>query len=165
MSTPTIVETLEELSELRRKAVKTIDYQRLTVLMWFKEGVVTSIKEAAELLGLHRNTISRWLKIYKDKGLQEYQVRAKPGPTSQRVLPAQHFEALRERVNDPDGGFDSYVQAKKWLAKEHGIEVNYSTLHALMRREFGTRLKVPRPSHPKKNRKKSASSESNLGQG
>lgn len=161
VGTPTIRESLEELETLQRVTTKTNDYQRLTVLIWFKKGVVTTKKQAADLLGVHRNTISNWLEKYEREGLQGYRFPVVGRPASQRALPPEVFEALRERVHDPDGGFDSYVEAERWVAQEHGFEVKYSTLYALMRREFGTRLKAPRPSHPKKTPKKSASSENN----
>ena len=56
--TPTITESLDELESLQRVTTKANDYQRLTVLIWFKKGAVTTKKQAADLLGVHRNTVS-----------------------------------------------------------------------------------------------------------
>ncbi len=42
-------------------------------------------------------------------------------------------------------GFSSYGAIVEWLKKEHGLDIEYGTVYALVRYQLGAKLKVPRP--------------------
>ncbi|MBK8444601.1 MAG: winged helix-turn-helix domain-containing protein [Sphingobacteriales bacterium] len=44
----------------------------------------------------------------------------------------------------------SYKEAQQWLKSELGIEKQYNTVRMYLKRNFGTKLKVGRKSHIKK---------------
>jgi transposase len=105
-------------------------------------------QELAHLLGVHRNTIGRWLAIYEAAGLDAllalYVPAGKPLSVSPEVL-ASLEQALRRPA-----GFASYQALRVWLRQTHEIEIKYKTLYTLVRTRFGAKLKVPRSSHTKK---------------
>ena len=50
-------------------------------------------------------------------------------------------------------GFSSYGAIVEWLKKEHGLDVKYGTVYALVRYQLGAKLKVPRPQSYKQDQK------------
>ena len=101
----------------------------------------------ARLLGVHRNTIGRWLAIYATGGLAAllatYVPAAKPVSLAPAVL-ASLEHALRRSE-----GFASYEELRQWVRRTHEVAVKYKTLYTIVRTRFHTKLKVARPSHTK----------------
>jgi transposase len=102
----------------------------------------------ARLLGVHRNTMGRWLARYAAAGLEAllatYVPKGKPVSLAPEVL-ASLEQALRRPA-----GFASYEALRQWVRQTHGVEVKYKTLYTLVRVRFKAKLKVARPSHTKK---------------
>ena len=123
---------------------------RLQMLYLLASGQAHSRQEVAQLLGLSRNTIGRWLATYEAGGLAtllEIYVPAGKAPS----LAPPVLSSLEQALHQPTG-FASYKELQQWLAQTHGVEVKYKTLYSLVRKRFQTKLKVPRPSHTKKAR-------------
>jgi transposase len=101
----------------------------------------------ARLLGVHRNTIGRWLTRYAAGGLDAllatYSSPGKPVSLAPAVL--AHLEQALRRPE----GFASYEALRQWVRQTHGVEVKYKTLYTLVRTRFQAKLKVARPSHKK----------------
>ena len=57
--------------------------------------------------------------------------------------------SIEHALHQPEG-FASYAALREWVLQNHHIDVNYKTLYSLVRTRFGAKLKVPRPSHAKK---------------
>ncbi len=106
--------------------------------------------EAAELCGIARTHLFVWLKRVRESGLEALLERAKPGPRegTRRGVKPEVMEALAERLAAHQ--FASAEQARRWLKKEHGIERPYGTVWSWLKKAKGV-LRVPRPSHSKKN--------------
>ena len=66
---PQITESVSELKSLLRKTPVGYQKQRLTALYLFRSGQVTTRKQAAALIGVHRKTIGHWLATYASEGL------------------------------------------------------------------------------------------------
>jgi hypothetical protein len=47
-------------------------------------------------------------------------------------------------------GFASDEALRQWVKQTHHLDVNYHTLHTIVRLTFKAKLKVPRPSHAEK---------------
>jgi transposase len=105
-------------------------------------------KDVARLLGVHRNTISRWLARYAVGGLDA--LLATYIPAGKPVSLAPEVLASLERALRRPEGFASYEALRLWVARTHGVQVKYKTLYTLVRTRFKTKLKVARPSHTKK---------------
>jgi transposase len=102
----------------------------------------------AQLLGVHRNTIGRWLAIYAAGGLEA--LLATYTPAGKPVSLAPPVLAGLEQALHRAEGFASYEALRQWVRRTHGVEVTYKTLYSLVRVRFHAKLKVARPSHTKK---------------
>jgi transposase len=102
----------------------------------------------AHLLGLHRNTIGRWLVIYAAEGLDAILATCAPAGKPVSLTPAV-LASLEQALRRPEG-FALYVALRQWVQQTHGVEVKYKTRYTIVRTRFRVKLKVPRPSHTKK---------------
>jgi transposase len=105
-------------------------------------------REVASLLGVHRNTMSRWLARYAAGGLDAllatYVPAGKPVSLAPEVL-----ASLAQALHRP-AGFASYEALRHWVRRTQGVEVKDTTLYSLVRGRFNTKRKGARPSHTKK---------------
>ena len=121
---------------------------RLQMLYLLATGQAHTRQDVAHLLGVHRNTVGRWLALYAAGGLAAllatYIPAGKPVSLAPDVL-ASLAQALRR----PEG-FASYAALRQWVRQTPGVEGKYTTLYGIVRTRFRAKLKVPRPSHTKK---------------
>ena len=149
---PIIQEDYQTLQELHRKERDADNKQRLQMLVLFRSQQAPRRIDVATQLGVHRQTITCWLSLYEQGGIEDLLQHHPPGrKPGQRLLPQAVFDALKRRLDSPEG-FASYLELQQWLHTEYGLAVNYKSLHALVRYRLKAKLKVPRPEHPKKNR-------------
>jgi len=123
--------------------------RRLLAVKLAAKGEYTSA-EIAELCGIARTHLFVWLKRVRESGLEALLERGKPGPpegTRHGVQP-EVMAALAERLAAHQ--FTSAEAARRWLKKEHGIERPYGTVWSWLKKAKGV-LRVPRPSHSRKN--------------
>lgn len=149
-SLPVITEPADELRASLRAERDSERKRRLHALVLIASREVTTRAQAADHLVVHRNTLSRWLGRYRDGGLEAMLAVAKTGPApGQRTLPGPVMEALRQRLDDPQG-FSGYHDVQRWLHEAYDLVVPYKTLYTIVRYRLGAKLKTPRPEHPKK---------------
>jgi transposase len=121
---------------------------RLQMLYLLATRQAQDRQQVARLLGIHRNTVGRWLARYAAGGLEAllatYVSPGKPVSLAPTVL-----ASLEQALRRPEG-FASYEALRQWMAQTHHVQVKYKTLYTLVRTRFQTKLKVPRPSHTKK---------------
>jgi transposase len=141
----------EHEAELKRRLRREHDGHkklRLQMLYLLASGQAHDRQDVAHLLGVHRNTIGRWLALYAARGLhallETYVPAGKPVSLAPAVL-----ASLEEALHRPEG-FASYEALRQWVRRTHGVEVKYKTLYTLVRVRFKAKLKVARPSHTKK---------------
>jgi transposase len=145
---PLITEPAAELKQRLRHEHDGHKQPRLQMLSLLASGQAHSRQEVARLLGVHRNTISRWLALYAAGGLEA--VLATYVPAGKPVSLAPHVLAsLEQALHRPDG-FASYEALRQWVRRAHGVEVKYKTLYTIVRTRFKAKLKVARPTHTKK---------------
>ena len=146
---PVVTEALDELEARMKRERGGQRRLRLHLLVLIASGRIQERQEAAAHLGVHRNTIGRWLQSYEAGGLETLlelqKVGAKP---EQKTLPPAVWAALQERLAEE--GFDGYLAVQRWLAEEYALEVCYPTVHKLVRYRLGAKLKRARPRHAKK---------------
>jgi transposase len=145
---PVVTESADELKALLKQEPDRQKRQRLHALFLFASDQPTTRQEAAQLLGVHRQTIGRWMTIYAAGGLSAlldiYVPSGKPP-----ALPAPVLADLEHQLQRPEG-FASYQAMRVWLVETHQITVKSKTLQKFVHRRFGARPKVARPSHIKK---------------
>lgn len=155
---PKVQESADELYALQQRLTHKYRSRKVRMLWLIKTEQAKTRLELAALLDTNNKTVGNWLFLYQDKGLDGLLERHPTGiPTGTvHILPDEVLEALGERLNGE--GFSSYVHAQQWVAQTFGVEVEYDSLRKLLKRRFGAKLKVPRPSHAKKKRRRVSSS-------
>ena len=145
---PLVTESPEELKALLNHETQRQQRQRLHALYLFATDQATTRQAVAYLLGLHRETIGRWMACYATGGLSAlldiYVAAGKPSS-----LPAAVLADLEQQLQRPEG-FPSHQAIRVWLMQTHQITINSKTLQKLIRRRFGAKPKVARPSDIKK---------------
>jgi transposase len=109
----------QEIRERRRQASDRRIFQRLSALLWIDQG--RTREEVADLLGVTSRQVGDWLRIFRNKGLDELctlHYRGDPG----RLRPAQ-VEQLRQEI--AKGGFHNAEQVRSWIEEQFGV--TYST--------------------------------------
>jgi transposase len=117
-----------ELTERRRQADDRRIFQRLSALLWIDEG--RTREEAAELLGVSSRQVGDWLRIFRNKGLDELctlRYRGDPG----RLRPAQ-VERLKQEI--ARGGFHNADQVRDWIEEQFGVAYSASGVKDLLHR-------------------------------
>jgi transposase len=145
---PPITEHAADLKQRLQREHDSHTQRRLQMLYRLASRQAHERQEVAQLLGVHRNTIGRWLALYAAGGLAAllatYVPAGKPVSLAPDVL-----ASLEQALRRPEG-FASYEALRQWVARTHGVQIKYKTLYTLVRTRFRTKLKVPRPSHTKK---------------
>ena len=146
---PEITESVQDLKVLLRKSQKKHETQRLTALYLLKSGQAKNRVQVAQRLGVDRMSVGQWLKAYETGGLEKLLERGyAPGRVC--ILTEAQQTLLRSELQNPKG-FQSYVEIQAYIAETFGIHMNYKTVYAMVHDRWGAKLKVPRPSHLKKN--------------
>jgi transposase len=146
--TPNIREPVHELRQRLQHEHDGHKKPRLQMLYLLASGHAHNRQDVAQLLGVHRNTIGRWLAIYAAGGLPALLATYVPAGKAVSLAPAV-LTSLEEALRRPEG-FASYEALRQWVRRTHGVEVKYKTLYRIVRTRFRAKLKVPRPSHTKK---------------
>jgi transposase len=145
---PAITERADELKQRLRHEQDGHKKPRLQMLYLLASAQAHSRQDAAHLLGVHRNTIGRWLALYSAGGVNALLAIYVPAGKPVSLAPAV-LASLEQALHRPEG-FASYEALRQWVRRTPGVEVNYKTLYRLVRTRFRAQLKVPRPRHTKK---------------
>lgn len=138
-----ISESVEELKVLLRRQTSASDKERVQLLYLLKSEQAKTVQAAAKLLGRHRVTVQRWLRLYDQGGLASL-LSHKPRLGRQPSIPQWAQDALNKRLQQEDG-FNSYGEICQWLESDLGIISPYKTVHQLVHYRLGASPKVARP--------------------
>lgn len=138
-----IQESAAELKTLMERQQKASQRSKVQVLWWLKTGQSETVNQLASMGGQHRSTVSRWLSLYRQGGLEALmQIAARSGRP--RRMSTEVLADLERELADPEG-FSSYKEVQQWLAAVHGEQVAYRTVHQWVRYRLKGKLKVARP--------------------
>ncbi len=145
---PPITETVDDRKQRLRQERDVHQQQRRQLRYLLARGQARERPHVAALLGMHRNTIGRWLATYAAGGLEAlldiYVARGKP------LSLAPDVRASLEQALHQPAGFASYEAVRQWLRQTHQLDVKYKTLYTIVRTRFQTKRNVPRPSPTQK---------------
>lgn len=146
---PTIDESAEALQQRLKSEKDVKKRQRLHALYLVASGQARHRQDIAPLLGVHRHSVAAWLDAYAEGGREQALYYHVPTPPVHRRMTDTALTALQDKLKEPSG-FAGYEQIRVWLAKEHQVDLSYSSVHALVRYRLHAKPKRPRPSHRKK---------------
>src|SRR3954464_15134147 len=118
----------KDIAERRRLAPDRRVFQRLSAVLWSDDG--RSREEGADLLGGSTRQVGQWLRIFRNKGLDELctlHYQGDPG----RLGPAQ-VERLKQEI--AKGVFHIAEQVRTWVEETWGVAYSTSGLKDLLRR-------------------------------
>ena len=145
----TIKESFSELKLAQRKEKNPKKKLRILSLILTKEEKFLRRVDLAKYLGVNITTLNKWTNKYKDSGLKGM-LEMKSGGKRREIVPASIHKEIEDKLNDFSTPLQGYNDAVLWIKQEFGYDIKYHTLRAFMIRNFGTKLKVPRKSHYKK---------------
>ena len=143
-----VLETEAELKQLHRSVASHLK-PRIQMLFLIKTGKAHSKQELADALGVNHNSTQNWKKSYEQGGIKQL-LSYKRGGRKPSIISNEVHQKLSDRLNDPKGGYRSYVEMQQWLEEDCGVIIGYQALNKYVKRKFGARLKAARKSHVQK---------------
>jgi len=144
-----IKEDLKTLEYLYKKESNSKVKRRLKCLIYTKTKKYDKQSILATNLGVDPATIQRWLKQYREEGL-DLTILLKPKGHRPSKISALIHNALALRINSSSDSFRGYWDVQIWLNNKFGKDLKYNTVRTYLIRHFKTKLKTPRKSHYKK---------------
>ena len=144
-----IKESVEELEILYKKESDYKRKQRLKSLILTKKNKFSTRLDLATHLGIGLRTLFDWTTKCQKEGL-DAMLSSTSGGARNNVISESIKKSLEEKLNNSKTPLQGYHDAVLWVEKNHNIAINYHTLRSFMIVNFGTKLKVPRKSHYKK---------------
>ena len=145
-----IKETQKELSQLRKNSSDTKSKRLLMLLELKKEkGNAISKRDLAKRIGVDPNSITAWKRLYEQSGIDGIMLDGRIGFKPSLVSIAEH-KKLEFKLKDPKNGIRGYVELLDWVKTELSKDMKYITLVKYAERHFGSKIKVARKSHVKK---------------
>ena len=150
MTIPISIKVSETETALRLALSKAKPYQRARLKMLLLLATGTSaVGELARKTKSGTASIRIWKLAYHAGGLEAL-LSDKRGGDKRSGISAEDKASICKKLSDPNGGLRSYKEARVWLKEELNIDKKYHALNKYLKRNFGTKLKVGRKSHVKK---------------
>lgn len=137
-----ITETEEELRNLLRQQKTGSQKERVQALYLLKTQQVETVQKLARILGRGRITLHRWLKLYRELGINGL-LEQKKSSGRPPIINSSAREQLMIELSEAQG-FKSYEEIRTYLKAVEGIEASYKVVHDTVRYRMKAKLKVPR---------------------
>lgn len=148
-----IKESQVELRKLQRRYGELIG-KRILMLIEIKkhekEGI--SKRELSQLTGINHNSIVKWRNIYLESGIEPLLTHGRVGGFKPSVFSQDEHKKIKVLLHDEKNGIRGYTELLSWVGTELSKEVKYITLVKYTERHFGSKIKVARKSHVKKDK-------------
>src|SRR3954470_18022046 len=118
----------KDISERRRQAPDRRAYQRLSAVLWSDDG--RTREEIARLVGVSTRQVGQWLRISRNKGLDELGTLHYQGDPG-RLGPAQ-VKRIKQEI--AKGVFHNAEQIRTWIEATFGVSYSASGVKDLLRR-------------------------------
>ena len=145
---PKIKETAEEIRMMLKNEPLVKRQNRLQALYLIVTEEAKSRTKISKVLGFNRNTISEWMRLYEEQGLEKMLEIYRPSGAKAKI--SEEAVAEIEEILATEKGFRSYREIHQMVVKKHKIDVKYAAVHKLVRYKLEAKAKSPRPSNPKK---------------
>lgn len=147
----TVTESIKELRVLQRQHGELIG-KRLQVLIEIKRHEKTGIskRDLSAITGVNHNSIVKWRKMYLESGIEALLTHGRKGGFKPSVVSASEHEMIKAKLHDPKNGIRGYTELLEWVKTDLQKDMKYTTLVEYTKRHFGSKIKVARKSHVKK---------------
>jgi transposase len=143
----------ESVKELRLALKTAIPFlqPRIKLLLVLKkyDNMPVSKRELMEQTGLCSYSVHKWRTMYMTGGMECLLKHNKKGFKPSKLTAEQH-SVLAAKLKDPENGIRGYKELQQWVLKEFKSEISYNTLLKYCIRHFGSKVKVARKYHAKK---------------
>ena len=145
---PKIKETAEEIRMMLKNESLVKRQNRLQALYLIVTQEARSRTKISKVLGFNRNTISEWMRLYEEQGLEKMLEIYRPSGAKAKI--SAEAVAEIEGILATGKGFRTYQEIHQMVVKKHKIDIKYAAVHKLVRYKLEAKAKSPRPSNPKK---------------
>lgn len=147
----TVQQTISELRQLQRSHGELIA-KRMLMLIEIKKHQKTGIskRELSRITGINHNSIVKWRKLYNHSGIDPLLKHGRVGGFKKSVVSKEEHKKIAMKLNDPKNGIRGYTELLQWVNTELSKDMKYITLVKYAERHFGSKIKVARKSHVKK---------------
>src|SRR3954453_21852813 len=125
-----------DIGDRRRNAQERRIFQRLSAVLWSDEGL--SREAIADLLGVSTRQVGQWLRIFRNKGLDELGTLHYQGDPG-RLGPSQ-VKRLKQEIEK--GVFHNAEQVRTWVEVTFGVAYSATGIKDLLRRVGASYHKV-----------------------
>jgi len=149
----------QDVLKLFKKAKPGWKRDRLLVIKLGLENQL-GIQKIAQQLGHSHTTVNAWFNAFREGGIEKLLTKSK-GNGFAGALDEKQMEEFRQELEK--GKWRTGGQAYKWLQEKYGVTFHPNNIYKYLKKLEG-RLKVPRPSHKKKDPVKLAKFKDQLAQ-
>jgi transposase len=143
-----VKETVNELRVLQRKHGELIGKRIQMLIVIKKEGSLSKTK-LSSLTGVSHNSIVKWRQAYLSGGISVLLEHGRTGFKKSVFSEDEHI-AMETKLRDPENGLVGYKELQQWAENKFQRPVKYITVLKYCQRNFGSKVKVARKSHIKK---------------
>jgi len=143
-----IKETAQELKQLLHQQKNGRIKERIQVLYALKTQQTETALSAAALIGRTYSTVKRWLRLYRQGGIEQL-LELKHGGGKALSLSPELLAALDQRLKQSEE-FEGYEALQIWLQETYGVELCYSTLYGIIHNHLNVHQKVARVQSPRR---------------
>lgn len=145
-----VKESIQELRVLLKSSIPFIQ-PRLKLLLAMKKNGDKAIskRELMEQTGLCSYSVQKWRTLYHTGGIENLLKHNKKGFKLSKFSTVNHNK-LEAKLKDPENGIRGYKELQEWVLKELKCTVSYNTLLKYCIKNFGSKVKVARKYHAKK---------------
>ena len=115
----------DELSELNKKKKReknTKMYHRLQSVYLAHKG--RDNKEITDILGVNKNSVTKWIKIYSKKGLNELCQPINYNRRSAKI--DEHIDKIKQDIKD--NTISTLAELQDWVKEKYSLEIEQSWL-------------------------------------
>jgi transposase len=145
-----VKESVKELKAMQRGVSVSI-YKRLSFLIALKQNKIDSVSKRvlSASLGIDANSVTNWKRIYEQKGITGL-LKDNRGGFKPSVITNEEHKAIEQKLKDPKNGIRGYNELLEWVKTTLSKDIKYITLLKYTEKNFGSKIKVARKSHAKK---------------
>jgi hypothetical protein len=145
-----VQESVVELKTLLKGSIPFLRPRVQLLIAMKKNGDVPISKRALmEQTGLCSYSVQKWRSLYRDGGIKLLLSHNKTG-FKNPIIDSKMKLKLEKKVKDSENGLRGYKELLEWVTTEFKNEISYNTLYKFCRKNFGTKIKVARKYHAKK---------------